>query len=95
MMTLGMAVCFGLDTLDMLAIKNILFDEKTPIHVKVNLLWTSDVKWWHIRVNTGSGDGLVPDDTKPSPEPMLTYHQFGSVAFIFNQFHKKHLYINL
>ena len=26
-------------------------------------------------VNTGSGNGLLPDSTKPLPEPMLTYHQ--------------------
>ena len=26
-------------------------------------------------VNTGSGNGLLPDGTKPFPEPMLTYHQ--------------------
>ena len=25
-----------------------------------------------ILVNTGSGNGLVPDGTKPLPEPMLT-----------------------
>ena len=24
-------------------------------------------------VNIGSGNGLLPDGTKPSPEPMLTY----------------------
>ena len=28
-----------------------------------------------IWVNIGSGDDLLPDDTKPLPEPMLTYHQ--------------------
>ena len=28
-----------------------------------------------ILVNTGSGNGLLPDGTKPLPEPMLTYHQ--------------------
>ena len=26
-------------------------------------------------VNIGSGNGLLPDGTKPLPEPMLTYHQ--------------------
>ena len=25
-------------------------------------------------VNIGSGNGLMPDGTKPLPEPMLTYH---------------------
>ena len=28
-----------------------------------------------IWVNIGSGNGLLPDGTKPLPEPMLTYHQ--------------------
>ena len=26
-------------------------------------------------VNTGLSNGLLPDSTKPLPEPMLTYHQ--------------------
>ena len=26
-------------------------------------------------VNIGSGDGLLPDGTKPLPEPVLTYHK--------------------
>ena len=26
-------------------------------------------------VNIGSGNGLLPDDTKPLPESMLTYNQ--------------------
>ena len=28
-----------------------------------------------IYVNTGSCNGLLPDGTKPLPEPVLTYHQ--------------------
>ena len=27
------------------------------------------------RVNIGSGNGLLPDGTKPLPEPMLTDHR--------------------
>ena len=30
-----------------------------------------------IWVNIGSGNGLLPDGTKPLPEQMLTYHQWG------------------
>ena len=33
-----------------------------------------------ILVNIGSGNGLLPEDTNPLPEPMLTYHQLDSVA---------------
>ena len=36
---------------------------------KVNTSWPSDTKIW---VNIGSGNGLLPDGTKPLPEPMLT-----------------------
>ena len=44
-----------------------------------------------ILVKTGSGNGLLPDGTKPWPEPMLTYHQWGLVAFMWGQFHKRYL----
>ena len=43
---------------------------------RVNSLWPSDAiqygdnRFW---VNTGSGNGLLPDGTKPLPEPMLTF----------------------
>ena len=30
-----------------------------------------DVDW----VNIGPGNGLLPDGTKPLPEPLLIYHQ--------------------
>ena len=40
-------------------------------------------------VNIGSRNGLVPDGTKPLPEPMLTY-QMCSVALIWEQFHTAH-----
>ena len=42
-----------------------------------------------IWVNIGSGNGLLPDSTKPLPEPMLTDHQQSPVTFIFGQFHKR------
>ena len=40
-------------------------------------------------VNTGSGNGLSPDGTKPLPEPVLTYHQWSLMAFIWGLFHRK------
>ena len=40
-------------------------------------------------VNIGAGNGLLPDGTKPLPEPMLIYHQMVSVAYAKEQFHKK------
>ena len=51
-----------------------------------------DIIW----VNIGSGNGLLPDGTKPLPEPMLTYHQSGLVAFTQWQFHTKcSIYLSL
>ena len=42
-----------------------------------------------IWVNIGSGNGLLPDGTKPLLEPMLTDHQWGPVTFILGQFQKR------
>ena len=35
-----------------------------------------------IWVNIGSDNGLLPDGTKPLPEPMLTYIKYAPVPFI-------------
>ena len=43
---------------------------------------------WYIWVNTGSGNGLLPDDTTPLPDSM-TYHQQCPVAFIWRHHHKR------
>ena len=42
-----------------------------------------------IWVNIGSGNGLLPDGTKPLPEPMLTDHQWSPVTFILEKFLKR------
>ena len=42
-----------------------------------------------IWVNIGSGNGLLPDGTKPLPKPMLTYHQWRPVTFILGWFNKR------
>ena len=39
-----------------------------------------------ILVNIGSGKGLLPDGTKPLPEPKLTCHQWSLVALTWQQF---------
>ena len=58
--------------------------------MKINSLWPEDAIWRRrSRVNTGSGNGLLPDGTKPLPEPMLTNHQWGLVVFTWEQFHSK------
>ena len=50
--------------------------------------------WWcymgtDMWVNIGSGNGLLSYGIKPLPEPMLTNHQRGLVAFTCGKFHKK------
>ena len=41
--------------------------------ITINSMWPSHVIWWHRSgsKNTGSGNGLLPDSTKPFPEPKL------------------------
>ena len=52
-------------------------------------LWPSEAIWRQpIRVKIGSGNGLLPDGTKPLPKPMLTYHKRHSVAFAWQQVYK-------
>ena len=38
----------------------------------------------YIWVNIGSNYGLVPDDTKPLPKPMLTYQWITNIKFVEN-----------
>ena len=44
-----------------------------------------------IWVNIGSGNGLMPDDTKPLPEPILTNQSVKSSDIHIAQFHKRWL----
>ena len=41
--------------------------------------------------NIGSGNGLLPEGTKPLPEPMLTSHHWGPVTITSGQIHKRYL----
>ena len=38
----------------------------------------------------GSDNGLLPNGTKPLPEPMLIKHWWSLVTFTWGQFHRKH-----
>ena len=50
----------------------------------------SDAIWWHRSCqHIGSANGLLPDGTKPLPEPMLTHHRWGPVNVNWGHFHKK------
>ena len=48
-----------------------------------------------IWANTDSGKGLLPDGTKPLPEPMLAYHPWHLVPFSRGQFPRKSILIIL
>ena len=46
-----------------------------------NSMWRNNALSRQIRVNIGSGNGLLGDGSKQLPQPMLTYHQVCSVVF--------------
>ena len=95
------------DMLEKVIIKNFfmrflhLHDDKygrVIMWIILNSLWPSDTIWRH-----RSGSTLVqvmacllPDGTKPLPEPMLTYHQSGLVTFTCGHFRTKcSIYLSL
>ena len=52
------------------------------------------VTYWHhmvtqIWISIDSGNDVLPDGTKPSPEPILTDHQSSPVILTWEQFHKR------
>ena len=55
----------------------------------INSLWPSDAIWRQICVNIGSSNALLPDGTKPLPEPMLTDHKWSPLTFILKKIHKR------
>ena len=68
---------------------NSLMPDNVHIYVSVNL-----THWGLVTPFSDIGLGqhwLRPDDIKPLPEPMLTYHQQGPVIFIWWQFHKRYI----
>ena len=58
--------------------------------IYVNALWPSDaICCQEIWVSIGLGNDLLPDGTKPLPEPMSTDHRWSAVTFILGQFHMR------
>ena len=58
-----------------------------------NSLWHNDATWWQgsgsiLAQAIGTGNGLLPDNTKPLTNPMLNNHQWGPMTFIWEQFPK-------
>ena len=47
-----------------------------------------------IWVDIGSSNDVLPEGTKPLPEPMLTNDQYGSIALTKDQFHRYRLFKN-
>ena len=87
------------DPWGLLRFQNPVFASLLPllhcITYAVSCNWLIVSQWRHmatkIWVNTGSGNGLLPDGTKPLPEPMLTYHQQRTATFIWGQVHKRYV----
>ena len=66
-------------------------DEPSSLCVHINSTWPSDTIWHYGNlVNIGSDNGLLPDGTKPLPEPMSTSHPWGLMAFTWGHFHRKY-----
>ena len=64
--------------------------------MRVNFMRPRDVIWWHMSWSKiGWSNGLLPDSTKPWPEPMLTCHQWSPLAFTWGQFQREMLMISI
>ena len=57
----------------------------------VNSLWTSDAIWLHRSESTLDQIMIYPGGSKPSPEPILTHHQWGPMTIVWGQFYKRYL----
>ena len=53
------------------------------LHEHIEAKWNNTGTY--IGVNIGSGNGLLPDGTKSSPEPMVTNHHRWTVVFTISQ----------
>ena len=59
-----------------------------------NPLWPCDTMCRHgagSTISIGSSNGLLPDGTNPSPEPVFTNHLLSPVTLIGGQFYKRYL----
>ena len=72
-----------------LAIPSDKLSLRFPISAITSHKYWQLLKSTEIWVNIGSGNGLLPDGTKPLPEPMLTDHQWSPMTVILGQFHKR------
>ena len=74
----------------------IMSTKSRPVCSGINSVWPSDTIWWQVWVSIGSGNGLLPDGTKPLPEPMLTNDQLDAAAqpsitkIVFQKLLKEH-----
>ena len=53
--------------------------------------WPGDTIWWHRSLSTLHWPRLLADGTKPLLAPMLNYHQWGPVTFIWGWLHRRNL----
>ena len=68
------------------------YQQWMTVATESNSSWHGDAIWWHRSGSTLAQVWPVAgwhQPTKPSSEPILTYHQKCCVAFIWEHFHKK------
>ena len=74
-------------------ISSILFWQSCPLCIN-HFMQLIVAQWHHMAslnlVNVGLGNGLLPNGTKPLPEPMLIYHKMCSIVVTWRQFHKNY-----
>ena len=62
--------------------------KRNHIHQWVNSLWPRDAIYNINLANIGSGNGFLPNGTKPLPEPMLINLQWHIVTYTGQQLHR-------
>ena len=71
-------ISYSVWKLEIYVVMKMFFESNFQIHV-CDYFQELIEAWWSYMmsgnfVTTSSGNGLLPDDTKPLPEPVLTYH---------------------
>ena len=70
----------------------------------INSLWPSDAIYGNtetwivigsVWINIGSGNGVLPESSKPLPEPILTYYQWDRMVVTRCQFHVLNISIDM
>ena len=84
----SLSTCIAMMGFTALMLPNMWVDWGLLLHVNM-VFHTTYRQVSNIRLNIGSGNGLVPDSTKLLPEPILIYHWWCSVAFTWEQLYSE------